>query len=132
VFLVREKMRATGVDCFLDVHGDEVLPYNFVAGSEGNPGYTPFIADLENRFKTAWMAACPDFQDTYHYPLDEPGQANPHVATHWVAQTFNCLAYTIEMPFKDNADAPDAHVGWNGQRSKKLGASVLHPLLAVL
>jgi murein tripeptide amidase MpaA len=36
------------------------------------------------------------------------------------------------MPFKDNADWPDAHVGWNGARSKKLGASVLQPLLAVL
>jgi murein tripeptide amidase MpaA len=132
VFLVREKMLATGVDCFLDAHGDEGLPYNFVAGSEGNPGYTPFIADLENRFKAAWMGACPDFQDTYNYGVDEPGQANLSLATNWVAQQFNCLAFTIEMPFKDNADWPDAHVGWNGARSKKLGASVLQPLLAVL
>jgi murein tripeptide amidase MpaA len=36
-----------------------------------------------------------------------------------------CLAFTIEMPFKDNADLPDDRVGWNGERSKKLGASVL-------
>lgn len=132
VALVRQKMLSTGVDLFLDAHGDEVLPYNFVAGSEGNLGYTPFIADLEGRFKAAWMAACPDFQDTHNYGLDAPGQANPTLATSWVAQHFNCLAFTIEMPFKDNADWPDAHVGWNGERSKKLGASVLQPLLAVL
>lgn len=132
VYLVRQKMLDTGVDLFLDAHGDEGLPYNFVAGSEGNPGYTPFIADLENRFKSAWMAACPDFQDTHNYGVDEPGQANPTLATSWVAQQFNCLAFTIEMPFKDNADWPDAQVGWNGERSKQLGASVLQPLLAVL
>ena len=35
------------------------------------------------------------------------------------------------MPFKDNADLPDARVGWNGERSRKLGASVLLPILAV-
>jgi hypothetical protein len=28
------------------------------------------------------------------------------------------------MPFKDNADLPDAQVGWNGERAKRLGASV--------
>ncbi len=36
------------------------------------------------------------------------------------------------MPFKDNADLPDAVVGWNGERSRKLGASVLQPMLAVV
>ena len=42
------------------------------------------------------------------------------------------LAFTIEMPFKDNADLPDACVGWSGERSKKLGASVLLAVLAVV
>lgn len=32
VYLVRERMLITGVDMFLDIHGDEALPYNFVAG----------------------------------------------------------------------------------------------------
>ena len=36
------------------------------------------------------------------------------------------------MPFKDNADLPDEEVGWNGERSKRLGAAALEPLLAVL
>jgi murein tripeptide amidase MpaA len=42
------------------------------------------------------------------------------------------LAFTIEMPFKDNSKLPDPVVGWNGERSRKLGASVLQPLLATL
>jgi murein tripeptide amidase MpaA len=54
------------------------------------------------------------------------------LATNWIAQQFGCLAFTIEMPFKDNAKFPDPSVGWNGERSRKLGASVLQPLLAVL
>lgn len=132
VALVRQAMLETGVDLCLDVHGDEALPYNFVVGSEGNPGYTERIAELEDAFKAAWQAACPDFQDQHNYGRDEPGTANMTLATNWVAQQFGCLAFTIEMPFKDNADHPDPAVGWNGARSKRLGASVLQPLLATL
>jgi murein tripeptide amidase MpaA len=132
VFWVRQKMLQTGVDVCLDIHGDEGLPYNFVAGSEGTASYSPHVADLENRFKNSWLANCPDFQDDVHYGVCEPGQATLALATNWVAQQFDCLAFTIEMPFKDNAKLPDAVVGWSGERSKKLGASVLLPLMAVL
>jgi murein tripeptide amidase MpaA len=132
VYLVRQKMLEAGVDMCLDVHGDEGLPYVFVAGSEGTPGYSPRTAELEAGFKAAWMAACPDFQDTHHYGVRAPGKANMTMATNWIAQQFACLALTIEMPFKDNANLPDPHVGWNGERSRKLGASVLQPLLALL
>ena len=132
VFLVRQKMQQVGVDLCLDAHGDEGLPYNFVAGCEGNPGYTPRLDALQERFKAAWQATCPDFQTAHGYGRDQPGQGNQTFATHWVGQNFDCLALTIEMPFKDNADLPDLRVGWNGERSKKLGASVLLPILAVL
>ncbi len=132
VFLVRQKMLAVGVDLNLDAHGDEVLPYNFCVGSEGNPGYTPRIAALEDRFKSAWLGSCPDFQTVQGYARIQPGQSNPTLATSWVAQNFDCLAFTIEMPFKDNADLPDALTGWSGERSRKLGASVLLPILAVV
>jgi murein tripeptide amidase MpaA len=132
VFLVRQKMLDVGVDLNLDAHGDEVLPYNFCVGSEGNPGYTPRIEALENSFKAAWVATCPDFQTTHGYARIKPGAANPTLATSWVAQNFDCLAFTIEMPFKDNADLPDALTGWSGERSRKLGASVLLPILAVV
>jgi murein tripeptide amidase MpaA len=40
VFLVLQKMHETGVDMCLDVHGDEGLPYVFVAGSESLPNFT--------------------------------------------------------------------------------------------
>jgi murein tripeptide amidase MpaA len=129
VLLVRQAMLDTGVDLCLDVHGDEALPYNFVVGSEGTPGYGPRVAALEDAFKAAWMATCPDFQDTVNYGKAAPGQANLGLATNWIAQQFGCLALTIEMPFKDNANLPDPLVGWSGERSKRLGASVLQPVL---
>ncbi len=129
VALVRQAMEATGVDLCLDVHGDEALPCNFVVGSEGTPGYTPRIAELEDDFKSDWMRACPDFQDTLNYGRVAAGQANMSLATNWIAQRFGCMAFTIEMPFKDNVNLPDPTTGWSGQRSKKLGASVLQPLL---
>ncbi|MBC7916807.1 MAG: carboxypeptidase family protein [Rhodoferax sp.] len=132
VYWVRQKMMQTGVDLCLDAHGDEGLPYNFVVGSEGNETYTPRQAELEMTFKNAWLDTCPDFQDEHNYGLTERGKANPTLATNWIAKHFECLAFTIEMPFKDNANLPDLTVGWNGERSKRLGASVLQPLLAVL
>jgi murein tripeptide amidase MpaA len=49
-----------------------------------------------------------------------------------VGHRFGCLALTLEMPFKDNAGRPDAVTGWNGARSRRLGADVLCALRAVL
>lgn len=132
VFFVRQRMQDVGVDLFLDAHGDEGLPYNFLVGTEGNPGYTPRLETLEGNFKASWLASCPDYQISHGYGRAAPGSANLSLATNWVGQNFDCLAFTIEMPFKDNADFPDAQVGWNGERSKRLGASVLQPILALI
>ena len=132
VFLVRQAMQASGVDLMLDAHGDEALPYNFVAGAEGNVGFNERLDGLQNAFKAAWLSTCPDLQARHGYGRAAPHSANPTLATNWVSQQFDCLANTIEMPFKDNADLPDAVVGWNGERSKKLGASVLLPIMAVM
>lgn len=131
VYYVRQKMHETGVDLFLDIHGDESIPYIFVAGTEGTPNYNQRIQTLEQHFKTAFQAASPDFQDDYGYPKDFAGQANLSLATNYVGNTFQCLAFTLEMPFKDNHHLPDDDFGWNGQRSLRLGESILTPILAV-
>ncbi len=132
VFHVMQQMDNIGVDLFLDMHGDEALPYNFVAGCEGNPGYSDRIAGLETEFKNAWMAATPEFQDEFGYDKDAPGQANMTVACNAVGEKFDCLAYTIEMPFKDNADLPDPLYGWSPQRSKQLGEDIMIAIRAVV
>jgi murein tripeptide amidase MpaA len=132
VFHVMQQMDNIGVDLFLDMHGDEALPYNFVAGCEGNPGYSDRLAGLEKEFKNAWIAATPEFQDEFGYDKDAPGQANMTVACNAVGEKFDCLAYTIEMPFKDNADLPDPLYGWSPQRSKQLGEDIMIAIRAVV
>lgn len=132
VFLVRQKMLETGVDMFLDIHGDENLPYNFVAGAEGVPSYNDKMALLESTFKQTLLAVTPEFQTEFGYELDAPGQANLTIASTWVAEQFKCLAYTFEMPFKDNANLPDEQFGWSDVRSKKLGNDTLIAVRAVV
>jgi murein tripeptide amidase MpaA len=125
VYLVRDKMLSTGVDMFLDVHGDEALPINFVAGCEGVVNYDERHKALEDKFKNILLAITPEFQDERGYDKDEPGQAEPTVGTNWVGNHFKCLAYTIEMPFKDNDLLPDYSVGWSDARSSLLGRDFL-------
>ena len=66
------------------------------------------------------------------YPDDKETKVNLTLASKHVGDTFGCLALTLEMPFKDNADRPDPEVGWNGERSKKLGAAAVEALFEVL
>ncbi|MCV5888866.1 hypothetical protein OFN71_37235, partial [Escherichia coli] len=68
---------------FLDIHGDEAIPYNFVAGSEGIPSYDENLAALETSFKQALLTITPEFQDEIGYDKDEPGKANLTVGSNW-------------------------------------------------
>ena len=132
VYLVLNKMRETGLDMHLDIHGDEAIPYNFVAGSEGIPAYDARLKDLEDSFKAALLVVTPEFQDVHGYPKDEPGQANLTVGSAAVAQEFNALAYTVEMPFKDNDDLPDPDYGWSDRRSYQFGQDTLAAIVNVV
>ncbi|MGX9418252.1 M14 family metallopeptidase [Vibrio sp. RC27] len=132
VYYVREEMLNAGVDMFLDIHGDEAIPYNFVAGSEGVPSYNDKIADLESLFKQALLTITPEFQVEEGYPENEPGTANLTVGSKWVAEQFKCLSYTIEMPFKDNDAHPDKLYGWSPERSVAFGQDVLAAIPAVV
>lgn len=132
VFHVINKMEATGVDLFYDVHGDEALPYVFLAGSQGTPSYNDRLARLRDKFSDVLKLASADFQSQFGYDVDAPGTANMTVATNWVAERFDCLANTLEMPFKDNDNLPDADMGWSPERSIKLGEASLIAMLAVV
>ena len=131
VYLVLNKMIETGCDLALDVHGDEALPYNFIAGTEGIPSWTDRLAALQDTFKNAYVKSSNGaFQTQYGYPTNAPGKANLTICSNALAERFDCLAMTLEMPFKDDANHPDAEFGWAPARCKQLGASVLSPLLA--
>ena len=129
VLAVRQRLQETGVDFFLDVHGDEALPYVFLAGCEMLPGFTPEQARVQADFIADLKAASPEFQDRYGYAADKYHQDALKLASKWVGHATGCLSLTLEMPFKDNAHLPDPAVGWNGARSKTLGAALLVALL---
>lgn len=129
---VLDRMDQTGVALSLDVHGDEELPYNFISGPEGTPSWNAEREAVHQAFQVAYEQANPDFQREHGYGVSKPGTANMTMHTNQVAERFTCLAMTLEMPFKDNADAPDEDHGWSPERSAQLGASVLHPIFAVI
>jgi len=132
VWLTRNAMDARGCDFCLDVHGDEELPYNFIAAAEGIPSWTDRLAHLTQQFKDALEQANPDFQQVHGYPDDAPGQANMSMCTSQIAERFDCLAMTLEQPFKDNANRPHITEGWSPERARQLGASTLHAIATVL
>ncbi|MBW8184648.1 M14 family metallopeptidase [Shewanella nanhaiensis] len=132
VYYVTNKMKETGVDLFYDVHGDEGLPYVFLAGCEGVPSYDERMAKLQQDFVDALTLVSADFQSEFGYDKDEPGKANLTVASNWVAETFTCLSNTLEMPFKDNDNMPDPMSGWSPERSIYLGEASLIAMLAVV
>lgn len=132
VFHVLSAMTDIGVDMYLDVHGDENIPYNFIAGAEGIPSYDARLKALEASFRSAYVRATAEFQTEYGYPVDAPGAANLTVASNAVAERFSCLAFTIEMPFKDNDGLPEPHQQWSDIRSQQFGRDTLRAILEVV
>jgi hypothetical protein len=109
VLCVKRKIEETGVDMFFDIHGDEALPYNFVAGSEMLTDFTPERLARQNAFIERYMAASPDFQNVVGYAASKYNEELLTLASKYIGHTYQCLSLTLEMPFKDNANLPDAH-----------------------
>jgi murein tripeptide amidase MpaA len=128
VLHVRDQMMANGVDLFLDIHGDEALPCNFIAGQEGAPDVTDKTLAEEAQFKQDLRRVNPDFQLERGYELGKFGPETFTIASFWVGDHFKCPAMTLEMPFKDHDERPDPVYGWSLERSRKLGASMLNPI----
>ena len=128
VFLVREEMERTGCGLFLDIHGDEALPYVFFSTAEEVPGFSAEAAARQAMFIDAFAAASPDFQREHGYQPGRFGEELLGLASKWVAHRFGCVSLTLEMPFKDNANLPDGHNGWNGARSKRMGGAMLNAI----
>ena len=126
---IRNAMDGTGVDFAMDVHGDEAIPAVFLAGFEGIPSWTEELGEGYNRYKAILERRTPDFQTAKGYPVSRPGTANLSMSTNQMAERFGCVSMTLEMPFKDNDDLPDAEQGWSPERSKMLARDCLASLL---
>jgi murein tripeptide amidase MpaA len=132
VFHVLAEMARTGVDFAMDVHGDEAIPANFLAGFEGIPGWKKERQELFDAFSEALLRLSPDFQTERGYEIPGPGKANLSMSTAQLAERFGAVSMTLEMPFKDNDDLPDPVYGWSPERCRALARSCLDALHAIV
>jgi murein tripeptide amidase MpaA len=132
VLAIRNAMDETGVHFAMDIHGDEAIPAVFLAGFEGIPAWTDRQGSEYRRYRAILERRTPDFQTRRGYPEARPGTANLSMSTNQLAERFGpshgCVAMTLEMPFKDNADLPDPVAGWSPERSMLLGRECLAAL----
>jgi murein tripeptide amidase MpaA len=129
VLAIRDAMDETGVDFAMDVHGDEAIAANFLAGFEGIPSWTQAQQDKYERFRQILARRSPDFQTAKGYGVAAAGKANMTMSTNQLAERFHACSMTLEMPFKDNADLPDPEQGWSPERCKLLARDCLASLV---
>ena len=131
VYYTLQRMDAVGCDAFIDVHGDETLPYNFISGMEGVSNWGPRLQALQGMFTAAYVRANSDMQAEVAYEPDAAGGADPAIASNQIAERFDCLSVTLEQPFKDCATNSDPVYGWSPARSIKLGEGLVDALAHV-
>jgi len=132
VFLVSAAMDETGGAFAMDVHGDEAIPFVFMAGFDGVPSLTPRQVENYDAYLAALEARTADFQTKYGYPKAGLGKANMTMSTNQLAERFGAVRMTLEMPFKDNKDAPDPVEGWSPKRSKALAVDCMRTLAEII
>ncbi|WP_159458492.1 M14 family metallopeptidase [Roseisalinus antarcticus] len=131
VVLIRDRMRAEGVDFCLDAHGDEELPYVFLGGPLEIPSRTARLSGLFETYARAMERACPAYRLADPYPGGAPATADLRMAWNWVAEEFDCLSVLLEMPFKDTHRQPDPEMGWSPARCAAFGWATLEAIAAV-
>jgi len=133
VYHVLNEMDRVGCDVFLDVHGDEELPHVFLAGGQGTKVWGPRLEMLFAALAINYSKACPDFGDlNYGYGNDASRMTRYNVATSQITQRFNCLAATLEMPYKDCFAWPDPARGFTAKRCYRLGDTFLDALIPLI
>ncbi|HEX8388107.1 MAG TPA: M14-type cytosolic carboxypeptidase [Sphingomonas sp.] len=128
VLCVRDAMDETGVVFAIDVHGDEAIPANFIAGYEGIPSWSDDHGAHFYEFGRRLAAHTPDFQTERGYEKAKSGQANLSMSTNQLAERYRAVACTLEMPFKDHDPNPDPEFGWSPERCKTLAHACVEVL----
>ena len=129
VLAIRNAMDETGVDFAMDVHGDEAIAANFLAGFEGIPSWTEEQGEGFYSYRKMLERRTPEFQTEKGYATAKPGQANLSMSTNQLAERFGAVSMTLEMPFKDHAPAADPDQGWSPERCRMLARECLAALV---
>jgi murein tripeptide amidase MpaA len=128
VLCIRDEMDQRGCDLCLDIHGSEGIPRVWATLCTA---WTPRLKSLTARFCDAWAEVSVDFDREFCDAEEDVGAANLDVCTAQVGHRFDCLALTLEMPFKDPVRNLRPATGWNGARSAELGAKTVDVIARV-
>lgn len=120
VYYVLQKMRETGVDFFMDIHSDEIIPKPFLDEAHPScPVIDKVLEDQEHDFMNLYIAHNPDMQNELNYgEKDRNDSVNMTLAAMAVGSEFRCPAFTLEMPTKS----------WSLQQCKSLAEDYLKVL----
>lgn len=129
VYWVRQAMLQYGVDAFIDIHGDETLPYNFMQAETKHP--------FADRLKQALANLDSNFQTEYDYSNVAVGcgagncgsSCGQQKATSFVQQQFGIVSILFEASFKPLQQA-DQSMRWDHETAKQLGAILARCLVA--
>ena len=83
-------------------------------------------------FRNTLAQLNPDFQLANGYPKVAKGKGMKTTSTGYLAAFHGAVSMTLEMPFKDAANAPDERFGWSPERSMALGRSSIEAILSIL
>ncbi len=116
VIAVRELIGTTGVDFFLDVHGDEEHPFIWLVGP--HPANVTLDSDRIQKQFEAMLAE--KYAEVRPRPetIPAPNRPDSGMAVDYIAPTFRCPALIIELPFKETVSA-------SGERDSLLAAGCM-------
>ena len=130
VYLVKQAMLKYGVDAFIDIHGDETLPFNFMLAETKHP--------FADQLKQALVEVDSNFQTKYDYCNVAVGctagncgsSCGQQKATSFVQQQFGVASILLEASFKPLRQK-DQTIAWDHQAAKQLGVNLANALQAV-
>ena len=134
IVYVQKAMEQTGVDLFLDMHGDEEIAYNFaMIANKAQQGkqFKNFLTTINSDFQTQY-----DYNN-YQYSCGTSCCSTSicnsmTLATDYVANEFDCLSMIMELSFKDLANKMDDISIWDNKTSIQLGFDLLDPISKLL
>lgn len=127
---IERAIKKSGVDFFIDIHGDETMQWCFINNAEGVSGLPETVKALREKYEAALARRNFSFQTRHGYAQEKPGEADLSIASRYVAETYKCLSMTLEQPFQRWSPATDER--WSPELAKKLGADLVGALRDVL
>jgi hypothetical protein len=103
VIAVRDLIGRTGVDFFLDVHGDEERPFIWLVGPHPDnvmPDSDRIQREFERMMGERFVEVKPK-PDT----IPTPNRPDSGMAVDYIAPIYHCPALIIEFPFKETVSA---------------------------